>query len=80
MTLLDLLAKAAPEMAKVKAVLTEAIRQYPDLAPSLQPILDGLDNPVSPESLVALAAVLPAELLAIGRGQIDPRRHPGDSV
>jgi hypothetical protein len=80
MTLIDFLTKAAPEMAKVKAVLQEAIRQYPDLAGSLQPIVDALDNPVAPENLAALAAVIPVELLNIGRGQIDPRRHPGDVV
>jgi hypothetical protein len=80
MTLIDFLTKAAPEMAKVKSVLEEVIRQYPDLAGSLQPIVDGLDNPVAPENLAALAAVIPAELLNIGRGQLDPRKHPGDVV
>lgn len=80
MTLLDLLVRAAPEMAKVKAVLEEAVRQYPELESSLRPIIQSLDNPVSPESLAALAAVLPGELLNIARGRIDPRDHPGDAV
>jgi hypothetical protein len=80
MTILDILVKAAPSMAGVKQVLRDAIARFPELAPSLQPIIDSLDNPVSPENIAALAAVLPGELLNIARLQLDPRKHPGDVV
>lgn len=80
MNLLDILTRASLAMGSVKVILQRIIADYPDTAAQLQPIVDGLDAPVSQANLVALAEALPREIANIASGNIDPRPHAGDAV
>lgn len=84
MTVLELILKAlgsaAGNVANLKATLQSVVQRFPDTAGELAPIIDALDAVVSPESLAALGAAIPGELLNIVQGKLDPRPHSGDSI
>lgn len=84
MTLLDVIMKAlgqaASQIGNVKAILASIVTKFPDTAAELNPIIAALDAPVTPESLAALGAQIPGELLNIAVGKINPKTHSGDAI
>ena len=80
MTILEIIEKAAGAELAVEEKLAAAIEKYPDLAPLLEPVIQGLKAAVVPANLAALGSAIPGELLHISQGKLDPREHPGDVV
>jgi hypothetical protein len=77
-TILDILTKAGLSAAGIIALLHKASELAPDLAPEVNDLLAKLAAAVDQQSLVALAAALPAEIANIAKGNLDPKDHPGD--
>ena len=81
MTLLDIITKwAGISGSKLIEFLEAAAAAAPDLAPKAEEWIDALKAAGSPENLVALASVLPAEIANIAQGKLDPRDHPSDDI
>lgn len=78
MTLLDILTKAGLAAEHVIALLEQAAISAPDLAPSINDLILKLQTVVDPANLAALAASLPAEVLEIAKGHLNPKSHPSD--
>lgn len=75
------LAAVKARLEYVRAGLEHAKTQFPDLTATLDAQIAEIDaklaaiSAVSPESILALAGVLPAEVVNIVHGHIDPRDH-----
>jgi len=54
--------------------------KVPELATTVEEWIAKLNEPLTAENLAAVLAVLPTELLAILRGQLEPRQHPSDGA
>ena len=76
--LLNKIANGAGDV--IKKLLADTIASSPDLAATLQPILDELNADITPQSVAALVAVLPAEVVDLLKLHFEARTHPGDSA
>jgi len=84
MTLLDFIIKtlgnAAGEVADLKVILSMVVAKFPDTAGLLNPIIQKLDAPVTPEALALLGPEVLKEALNIAQGRFDGTPHAGDAV
>ena len=79
MTVLDLIARAAPALADLARQLEAIIAKYPDTAESLQPKVDALKAASDPLALAALGQTVLSELTQFARtGTLDPRNSPSN--
>ena len=64
--------------------LIEFLKKAGDASPDLKPTADKwigvLQNAALPANLLLVATLIPAELLNIGSGKIDPRDSPSNAV
>lgn len=72
-----ILGLASPNLIRVDIVLKAIAAKYPDAAEELAPIIAALEKPVDP---VELGTSVVGEGWEILKGNIAPRRHPGDAI
>jgi hypothetical protein len=80
MTIFDLIKKATGGHVDLETLMRHLASQYPDIAPQINDALFKLQQNLTDANLLAVAMALPAELLNIAHGKIQPRRHPSDAV
>lgn len=80
MTILQVLEKLSSGAGSLVNFLRDVSASSPDLKPTADAWIASLEGAASQESLVALAAALPAEIAQISQGHFDPHEHPSDAV
>lgn len=80
MTILQILEKAGFAVGGFVALLEKAAIAAPDLAPAIHTKIAQLNAVAEAQALVDLAQTLPAELVNIGKGKLDPRDHPSSAA
>lgn len=94
LSILGALGLASENLASLKAALVKAREtlvaqkeRFPDLAAQIDPQvaeldakIAALDEPLSEQSLAALAVAILPELVNISKGKLEPKPHAGDSI
>ena len=80
MTVLQALQKLFSGADDLAAFLAKIATDFPDLAPKAQEFITALSAAASPANLAALGSSIPAELLKLAHGDVDPRDNPSNSI
>ncbi len=80
MTILEGLEKAGLAVAGLVALLNKVKEQFPDYAPEVDKVLEGLASAITPANLAALADIIKTEIPNLLQGKFDGMEHPSDGA